>query len=220
MTVGSFGGEIKIQLKMKFLVVFLFLALAFIQEVESFLLSGSKVPNSPRSRDSDSGPLFAKYDWRRSPNKWTVTDKPAEPGFGGPWPGDPNAPKFKVTVKNVDEGTEVTHMVPIDRYIFFQFEEDDIPVPIISGQRGERMCRNGCCTTCAVKVVEGKVKQDAQIGLMKELRKEGYALMCCAYPRSDLVLEVTAEDECYIKQWGESFESGGVEWGGFLPEDD
>lgn len=28
------------------------------------------------------------------------------------------------------------------------------------------------------------------------------------------------EDEVYLKQWGETFEGGGVEWGGFLPEDD
>lgn len=51
-------------------------------------------------------------------------------------------------------------------------------------------------------------------------QKRGYALSCCSLPRSDVVCTLQDEDEVYIKQWGETFESGGVEWGGFLPEDD
>ena len=51
-------------------------------------------------------------------------------------------------------------------------------------------------------------------------QKRGYALSCCSLPRSDIVCTIQDEDEVYIKQWGETFESGGVEWGGFLPEDD
>mmetsp|Transcript_18506 Transcript_18506/g.24450 ORF Transcript_18506/g.24450 Transcript_18506/m.24450 type:complete len:211 (+) Transcript_18506:88-720(+) len=162
---------------------------------------------------------MAKYDYRFSPNRWSLAEGPIEPGFGGPWPGDPDAPKFKVTVRNLDEGKEISHMVPADRYIYFQMEDDDIDVPLVNNN-SKRMCRNGCCTTCAVKVVEGKFKQDTQLGLMKELRKKGYALLCCAYPRSDMVVEVQKEDEVYQMQFGEYFESGGVEWGGFLPEDD
>jgi hypothetical protein len=38
--------------------------------------------------------------------------------------------------------------------------------------------------------------------------------------RSDLELVLQDEDEMYVKQWGQYFESGGVEWGGVLPEDD
>lgn len=45
--------------------------------------------------------------------------------------------------------------VPVDRYIFFATEEADVDVPIVNKKR---MCRNGCCTTCAVKVLEGKVR--------------------------------------------------------------
>lgn len=44
--------------------------------------------------------------------------------------------------------------VPADRYIFFATEEAEVDVPIVNKKR---MCRNGCCTTCAVKVLEGKV---------------------------------------------------------------
>lgn len=44
--------------------------------------------------------------------------------------------------------------VPVDRYIYFATEDAGVDVPIVNKQR---MCRNGCCTTCAVKVLEGKV---------------------------------------------------------------
>lgn len=44
--------------------------------------------------------------------------------------------------------------VPVDRYIYFATEDAGVDVPIVNKKR---MCRNGCCTTCAVKVLEGKV---------------------------------------------------------------
>lgn len=69
--------------------------------------------------------------------------------------------------------------------------------------------------------MEGKAEMDNPLGLLKDLRKEGYILTCCSYPKTDeLVLEVQTEDEVYIKQWAEGFEGGGVEWGGFLPDED
>jgi ferredoxin len=82
------------------------------------------------------------------------------------------------------------------------------------------MCRQGCCTICTFKVLDGEYKMDTPLGLLKDMRNKGYALSCCSYPRSDLVCELQSEDEMYIRQWSEGFEGGGVEWGGFLPEDD
>jgi hypothetical protein len=35
------------------------------------------------------------------------------------------------------------------RYIFFAFEDAGFDLPLINKHR---MCRNGCCTTCALKV--------------------------------------------------------------------
>lgn len=55
---------------------------------------------------------------------------------------------------------------------------------------------------------------------MKEMRNKGYALLCVSYPQSDLHCVLQDEDEVYVKQFGSTFESGGVEWGGVLPEDD
>lgn len=144
-------------------------------------------------------------------------EKGLEPGFGGYWPGDPNAKKHKVTIRNRQTKEEYVQYVPEDRYIYFAFEEEGVELPI---HNKPRMCRQGCCTICAMKVIEGKVKMDAPLGLLRDLRNEGYALSCCAYPRSDVVCELQDEDEMYIKQWSEGFEGGGVVWGGVLPEDD
>lgn len=71
-----------------------------------------------------------------------------------------------------------------------------------------------------MKIQSGSVKQDEALGLLKELRSEGYALLCVSYPKSDINCVLQDPDEVYVKQFGSSFESGGVEWGGVLPEDD
>lgn len=39
------------------------------------------------------------------------------------------------------------------------------------------------------------MKHDGALGLLKDLKQEGYALMCCSYPKSDLVVELQDEDE-------------------------
>lgn len=142
-----------------------------------------------------------------------------EPGFGGIWPGDPNAKTYKVTIRSKIDKTEYTVDVPVDRYIYHYFEEMGIDLPIVNKVK---MCRQGCCTICAAKIIglEGQAYMDSPLGLLKDMRNKGVILSCCAYPQSDLVLELQKEDEMYIRQWSEGFEGGGVEWGGFLPEDD
>ncbi len=51
-----------------------------------------------------------------------------EPGYGGYWPGDPDAEKFNVTLKSHLNGisSSVSVMVPNDRYIFRFIEEQGI----------------------------------------------------------------------------------------------
>ena len=39
------------------------------------------------------------------------------------------------------------------------------------------------------------MKSEGALGLVKDLRQEGYTLTCCSYPISDLVLELQEEDE-------------------------
>jgi len=66
-------------------------------------------------------------------------------------------------------------------------------------------CRLGCCTACAVKVKSGELYQYQALGVSRDLREEGYALMCVSLPLSDLELETIPEDEIYEKQFGKYF---------------
>lgn len=40
-----------------------------------------------------------------------------------------------------------------------------------------------------------QVKAEGALGLLKELRQQGYALTCCSYPKSDLVVQLQEEDD-------------------------
>lgn len=43
--------------------------------------------------------------------------------------------------------------------------------------------------------IQVQVKPEGALGLLKDLRQEGYTLSCCSYPKSDLVVELQDEDE-------------------------
>jgi ferredoxin len=64
-------------------------------------------------------------------------------------------------------------------------------------------CNAGVCTTCAALLSEGEVSQADGMGLSPDLQKEGYALLCVAYPRSNLKLESEKEDMVYQRQFGQ-----------------
>lgn len=63
-------------------------------------------------------------------------------------------------------------------------------------------CGAGVCTTCAALITEGTVDQSEGMGVSTELQREGYALLCVAYPRSDLKIMTEKEDEVYHRQFG------------------
>ncbi|MEL6500747.1 MAG: 2Fe-2S iron-sulfur cluster-binding protein [Cyanobacteria bacterium J06607_15] len=63
-------------------------------------------------------------------------------------------------------------------------------------------CSAGVCTTCAAQIMEGEVEQSDGMGVSPELQAEGYALLCVAYPRSDIKLESSKEDIVYARQFG------------------
>lgn len=113
-----------------------------------------------------------------------------------------------------DKSNQILHEVdvPDDRFIWWAMEEAGADVPA--------SCRNGCCTTCAVKLTSGEVEQQAALGLLRDLKDQGYALLCVSYPRSDIDCVLQDDDEVYVKQFGSSFEQGGVKWGGVMPEED
>ncbi|MEO8963773.1 MAG: 2Fe-2S iron-sulfur cluster-binding protein [Gammaproteobacteria bacterium] len=53
-------------------------------------------------------------------------------------------------------------------------------------------CRMGVCTACKGKVMSGEIDYAGSeiIGLTEAERAEGYALFCCAQPKTDLVIQV------------------------------
>lgn len=61
-------------------------------------------------------------------------------------------------------------------------------------------CDLGVCLTCPSKVVSGKVDQSGGT-LDDSVMSQGFALTCCTYPRSDVVIRSIDEDELVSAQF-------------------
>jgi len=59
-----------------------------------------------------------------------------------------------------------------------------------SGIKISHECRNGQCGECMLKCLKGKVELTAQAEIDDHSRKKGWVYACCAYPTSDLVLDM------------------------------
>ncbi len=99
------------------------------------------------------------------------------------------------TVEIYHQGETKVIQVPKDQHILKTAEELGLDLP--------NSCNAGVCTTCAAKILSGKVDQSEGMGLSPELQQEGYALLCVSYPRSDLKIETGKEDEVYSRQFGQ-----------------
>ena len=78
----------------------------------------------------------------------------------------------RITIHWRQEQRTITHDVPEGEYILQSFERQGDPLPF--------SCRNGCCTSCAVRVKQGQLDQREAMGLSHELRQQGYGLLCVA----------------------------------------
>ncbi len=107
---------------------------------------------------------------------------------------------YKVTIRNKKTGEIFQETVSNEEYILKQFEKKGLDLPF--------SCRNGCCTSCAVKIISGKVHQPEAMGISKALRRKGYALLCVAYASDDLDVLTQDEDEVYELQFGRFFGKG------------
>jgi len=56
------------------------------------------------------------------------------------------------------------------------------------------MCLQGWCTTCAAKVLEGKVDQSEALRVYPQDEAAGFILLCSAFPRSDLKIVTHQRD--------------------------
>ncbi|MCP9830858.1 2Fe-2S iron-sulfur cluster binding domain-containing protein [Synechococcus sp. HJ21-Hayes] len=115
-----------------------------------------------------------------------------------------------ITVHWRQEQRTIRLEVPEGEYILRSFEEQGEPLPF--------SCRNGCCTACAVRVLDGDIDQREALGLSREIRKQGYGLLCVAKATGPLEVETQDEDEVYDLQFGRFFGRGKVRAG--LPLDD
>jgi ferredoxin len=118
---------------------------------------------------------------------------------------------YQIEVHNRQTGEHWSAFVPEGEYILHSLEKQGKVLPF--------SCRNGACTTCAVRILAGELAQPEAMGLSPELRKQGYALLCVSYPRSDLQVETQDEDEVYELQFGRYFGRGKVRFGLPLDED-
>lgn len=100
---------------------------------------------------------------------------------------------YKVQIQH--EGNTHTLEVPADRTILEAAADAGLELP--------SSCNAGVCTTCAAQILEGKVDQADGMGISPELQAQGYALLCVAYPRSDLKVETNKEDTVYHLQFGQ-----------------
>jgi ferredoxin len=123
---------------------------------------------------------------------------------------DSAVPSFTVRVRDRRTDTEFVLTVPANRYILESAEEQSVSLPF--------SCRNGACTTCAVRVMTGDLYQPEAMGLSSHLQEQGYALLCVSYPCSNLYVETQDEDEVYEQQFGRYFGKGKVRPG--LPLDE
>jgi ferredoxin len=92
------------------------------------------------------------------------------------------------------QGQTYTISVPQDKTVLQAADDEGIHLPT--------SCGAGVCTTCAALITEGTVEQADGMGVSAELQAEGYALLCVAYPRSDLKIITEKEDEVYQRQFG------------------
>ena len=83
-------------------------------------------------------------------------------------------------------------------------DQDIISAAKANGIELPSSCCSGVCTSCASMVVDGSIDQQDAMGLNEDLREKGFALLCVAYPKSDLSILIgdEVEDNLYNDQFG------------------
>jgi ferredoxin len=99
------------------------------------------------------------------------------------------------TVEIHHQGNTHTLAVPENQTILAAANDAGLDLP--------SSCNAGVCTTCAAQVTSGTVEQGDGMGVSPDLQAQGYALLCVAYPRSDLKIETEKEDQVYYLQFGQ-----------------
>ena len=96
---------------------------------------------------------------------------------------------YKVQLINPNLRLDQSIQVPDDQYIIDIAEETGIPLP--SG------CKQGECSACVAKLINGEIDQSEQKFLRPQEIAAGYVVTCVSYPLSDCVLETHQEQVLY-----------------------
>lgn len=104
-----------------------------------------------------------------------------------------DSPSFQI--KATIHGVEHSFTGRADQTVLAAAEAAGVPLP--------SSCCSGVCTTCAALLRSGSVHQPDAMGVKAELQEQGYALLCVAYPRSDLDVLAGQEDALYEAQFGQ-----------------
>lgn len=94
---------------------------------------------------------------------------------------------YKIRLTNEAEAIDQTVEVSEDTYILEAAENEGMDLPY--------SCRQGACSTCTGKLVEGTVDQSEQSYLSEEQIEAGYVLICVARPTSDCTIATHKEEE-------------------------
>ena len=84
-------------------------------------------------------------------------------------------------------------------------DQDIISAAKVNGIDLPSSCCSGVCTSWASMVIPGSVEQEDAMGLNDDLKEKGFALLCVAYPKSDLhiIIGDEVEDNLYKNQFGQ-----------------
>ncbi|MBW4550362.1 MAG: 2Fe-2S iron-sulfur cluster binding domain-containing protein [Aphanocapsa sp. GSE-SYN-MK-11-07L] len=96
---------------------------------------------------------------------------------------------YQVRLVNPLTGQETAIAVPDDQYILDIAEAAGIRLP--AG------CKQGECSACVAKLIEGRVDQSEQKFLRSPEITAGYIVTCVAYPQSDCTLHTHQEQVLY-----------------------
>ena len=104
---------------------------------------------------------------------------------------------LKYNIKVELENKTYTFLCPEDQDIISAAQVNGIDLP--------SSCCSGVCTSCASMVISGSLEQEDAMGLNDALKEKGFALLCVAYPKSDLHIIVgnDVEDKLYNDQFGQ-----------------
>lgn len=91
----------------------------------------------------------------------------------------------------VDDGTTERVRIEDDETVLDAIRDRAAEVDV------EYSCRAGACTTCAGKVIDGRVEQPGATGLEPADVDDGYALLCVSEPVSDCRIEVGVQEDLF-----------------------